>query len=276
MSRMMRIAQAQITVGHDKEVHKDKIRNIVREAADNGADMVCFPEMSNCPYQTRLFVPYAEPECGETWQVFSEAAKENGIYVSAGSIPETGDNGKVYNTAYIFDRNGNQIAKHRKMHLYDVDVKGGISFKESDIFEPGDQVTVFETEFGKGGLIVCYDVRFIELTRIMLKDDIRFLLAPAAFNMTSGPLHWELLFRAQATFNQIFTVGTALARDPEIPFNSWGHSIVCDPWGKILSQADENEALIFTDIDLDATDEIRVQMPVLSHRRTDLYDVVKK
>lgn len=276
MSRMMRIAQAQITVGHDKEVHKDKIRTIVREAADNGADMVCFPEMSNCPYQTRLFVPYAEPECGETWQVFSEAAKENGIYVSAGSIPETGDNGKVYNTAYIFDRNGNQIAKHRKMHLYDVDVKGGISFKESDIFEPGDQVTVFETEFGKGGLIVCYDVRFIELTRIMLKDDISFLLAPAAFNMTSGPLHWELLFRAQATFNQIFTVGTALARDPEIPFNSWGHSIVCDPWGKILSQADENEALIFTDIDLDATDEIRVQMPVLSHRRTDLYDVVKK
>ena len=276
MKTKMKIAQSQIIVGHDKSAHEDKIRNIITEAAAQGADMVCFPEMSNCPYQTRLFVPYAEPHMGETWQLFSSLAAEHKIYVSAGSIPETGENGKIYNTAYVFDREGKEIAKHRKMHLYDVDVKGGVSFKESDIFEPGNEVTVFDTEFGKGGLIVCYDVRFPELTRLMLAEGMRFLVVPAAFNMTTGPLHWELLFRSQASNNQIFTIGTALARDPDIAFNSWGHSIVCDPWAKVLSQADEHEALIFTEIDLDVTEQIREQMPALKHRRTDIYEVVRK
>ena len=221
MKNRFKVAQAQIFAAADRAETAEKIRNYVVEAVAGGAEFVCFPEMTNCPYQTKLFVSYGEPEGGETWRLFSDLAAEFKVYISAGSIPETGENGKIYNTAYVFDREGKQIAKHRKMHLYDVDVKGGIRFKESDIFEPGDSITVFDTEFGRGGLIVCYDIRFIEISRIMIDQGIRFLVVPAAFNNTTGPLHWELLFRAQASLNQIFTIGTALANDPDISFDSW-------------------------------------------------------
>ena len=154
--------------------------------------------MFNCPYQTDLFPAYAEPEGGTCWQALSQMAKDEQIYLAAGSIPEADEKGKVYNTAYVFDREGRQIAKHRKMHLFDINVTGGQYFKESDTLTAGDQVTVFDTEFGKIGLCICFDIRFPELSRLMAQEGARIILIPGAFNMTTGPAHWELSFRAES------------------------------------------------------------------------------
>lgn len=116
--------------------------------------------MFNCPYQTDQFPVYAEPQGGESWQALSCMAKEEGIYLAAGSVPEVDEEGKVYNTAYVFDRQGRQIAKHRKMHLFDINVTGGQYFKESDTLTAGDAITVFDTEFGRMGICICFDIRF--------------------------------------------------------------------------------------------------------------------
>ena len=219
-------------------VYTDKFRNITQAAELlaspelQGIDLAVLPEMFCCPYENKYFPEYAEIEGGDTWEKCSRLAAEYGIYLVAGSMPERDEAGNIYNTSYVFDRNGHQIGKHRKMHLFDIDVKGGQYFKESDTLTPGDQVTVFDTEFGKMGLCICYDFRFPELARLMVDEGAQVIIAPAAFNMTTGPLHWELMFRQRAVDNQVYTIGAAPARDLNAGYHSWGHSIAADPLGK--------------------------------------------
>ena len=226
-------------------VYSDKAENIralcvnLEELAKEKPDLVTLPEMFNCPYQSSNFPVYAEKEGEETWQALSSLAAKYGIYLSAGSVPETDEQGHIFNTAYVFDRNGKQIAKHRKMHLFDIEVEGGQSFKESDTLTPGDQVTVFDTEFGKMGICICFDFRFPELARLMALEGARVILVPAAFNMTTGPAHWEILFRTRALDNQVYTLGTAPARDADAGYTSWGHTIAVSPWGDIMGQMEE-------------------------------------
>ncbi len=258
-------------------VYADKMENI-REAGRKlealeaeQVDLVTLPEMFNCPYQTPNFPVYAEPQGGLAWTACAELARKHKIYLSAGSMPEVDEAGRVYNTAYVFDRQGRQIAKHRKAHLFDIDVKGGQCFKESDTLTAGDQVTVFDTEFGKMGLCICYDFRFPELARLMVEKGAKVILVPAAFNMTTGPAHWEILFRCRALDNQAFVLGTAPARDPSSGYTSWGHSIAVSPWGDILGQMDEQEGCMIHTLDLERTGEVRDQLPLLKHRRTDMY-----
>ena len=186
-------------------------------------------------------------------------------------MPEKSEDGKIYNTAYVFDREGKQIAKHRKAHLFDIDVKGGQYFKESDTLSAGNKATVFDTEFGTFGICICYDFRFPELSRLMALKGAKLIFVPAAFNMTTGPAHWELMFRSQAVNNQVFAVGTAPSRMAGASYQSWGHSIVTDPWGAVVSQMDEKEGMSITEIDLERADEVREQLPLLKQRRTDIY-----
>ena len=181
-----------------------------------------------------------------------------------------------YNTAYIFDPAGRQIAKHRKMHLFDIQVQGGQHFRESDVLSPGSSVTVFDTSFGVFGLAVCFDIRFPELFRLMALKGALAVLVPAAFNMTTGPMHWELLFRSQALNNQLFTAGTAPARNADASYVSWGHSIVAGPWGNVISQMDAGEDFQITEIDLRETRKAREQIPALSGRRTDVYTLTER
>ena len=190
-------------------VYTEKSRNIIQAAEIlaspelQGIDLAVLPEMFCCPYENKYFPEYAESEGGDTWEKCSRLAAERGIYLIAGSMPERDATGRIYNTSYVFDRNGHQIGKHRKMHLFDIDVKGGQYFKESDTLTPGDQVTVFDTEFGKMGVCICYDFRFPELARLMVNQGAEVIIVPAAFNMTTGPLHWELMFRQRAVDNQV-------------------------------------------------------------------------
>ena len=267
----MKTAVIQMHVGADKRENMARATALVAQAASRGAEVVVLPEMFNTPYQTKKFPLYAEKAGGKCWSILSGAARKNRVYLIGGSIPECEERGRVYNTSFVFDRNGAQIAFHRKAHLFDIDVPGGQRFKESETLTAGEAVTTFETEFGTMGLLICYDFRFPEMSRIMANRGAKVIFVPAAFNMTTGPAHWELLFRSRAVDNQVYTVGVAPARDPSASYQSWGHSIVCSPWGDVIMQADETESVAITALDLDRLCEVRSQLPLLKQRRTDVY-----
>lgn len=266
----MKIAQLQTHVYPEKQRSLAQVEAYMDKVMPEKPDLVALGEMFQCPYVTKNFPLYAEEEGGDIWQRLSQLAAKHQVYLSAGTVPEL-DGGKVYNTAYVFDRQGRQIAKHRKVHLFDIDVEGGQSFKESDTLSAGNQVTVFDTEFGKTGICVCFDFRFPELGRLMALKGAKLILVPAAFNMTTGPAHWQIMFRSQALNNQCFVAGTSPARDEASSYVAWGHSLLVSPWGDIIKEAGEKEGFQITEIDLSEADRIRSQLPLLSARRTDVY-----
>ena len=217
----VKIAQIQAHVYEEKGENLKELERNLERIKDEKIDLVTLGEMFNCPYQTPCFPVYAEAERGETWQKLSALAKKYQIYLSAGSVPEKDEEGHVYNTAYVFDRQGRQIAKHRKVHLFDIAVKGGQCYQESATLTAGDQITVFDTEFGKMGICICFDCRFPEIVRLMTLQGAKVILVPAAFNMTTGPAHWELMFRGRAVDNQCYMIGTSDARDEQAGYISW-------------------------------------------------------
>ena len=269
----IKIAAIQMSTVADKMENVRTVKTYLEKIKDKNPDFVILPEMFCCPYQTENFPIYAEKEGGPVWQQLSGYAKQYGIYLIGGSMPEKDAEGNVYNTSYIFDREGKQIGKHRKVHLFDIDVKGGQTFKESDTLTAGDSDTVFDTEFGKIGVMLCFDIRFPELSRMMVNDGAKVIFVPAAFNMTTGPAHWELSFRTRALDNQIYMVGCAPARDVSAGYISWGHSIVTDPWGRVTGMLDENEGILLAELDMDYEEQVREELPLLKSRRKDIYQL---
>lgn len=269
----IKIAAIQMSTVADKMENVRTVKTYLEKIKDENPDFVILPEMFCCPYQTENFPIYAEKEGGPVWQQLSGYAKQYGIYLIGGSMPEKDAEGNVYNTSYIFDREGKQIGKHRKVHLFDIDVKGGQTFKESDTLTAGDSDTVFDTEFGKIGVMLCFDIRFPELSRMMVNDGVKVIFVPAAFNMTTGPAHWELSFRTRALDNQIYMVGCAPARDVSAGYISWGHSIVTDPWGRVTGMLDENEGILLAELDMDYEEQVREELPLLKSRSKDIYQL---
>ena len=271
----IKIAAIQMSTVADKMENVRTVKAYLEKIKDENPDFVILPEMFCCPYQTENFPIYAEKEGGPVWQQLSGYAKQYGIYLIGGSMPEKDAEGNVYNTSYIFDREGKQIGKHRKVHLFDIDVKGGQTFKESDTLTAGDSDTVFDTEFGKMGVMLCFDIRFPELSRMMVNDGARIVFVPAAFNMTTGPAHWELSFRTRALDHQIYMVGCAPARDVLAGYISWGHSIVTDPWGRVIDMLDEKKGILLAELDMDYEEQVREELPLLKSRRKDMYKLEK-
>ena len=272
----IKLALCQMNVIDNKKVNIENASLMISESVSKNADFIVLPEMFNCPYSNDKFIEYAEEENDSyTLNKISSLARDNHVYILAGSIPEK-ESGKLYNTSYLFDKSGNIMAKHRKMHLFDIDVKGKITFKESDVLTAGDDFTIADTEFGKIGIGICYDVRFPELARIMVENGALILFYPGAFNMTTGPAHWELLFRSRALDNQVYCVGVAPALNEDASYHSFGHSIIANPWGEILAEASEKENLIICEIDLDEIKKIREELPLLKNKREDLYEVKRK
>lgn len=273
---IMKIGLCQMMVlKSSKSDNVKRAKEYIRKAANKGADIVALPEMFNCYYNIKYFREYAEKDnCkGETLSMLSSAAKEMGIYIVGGSIPEIDDKGNIYNTSFVFNGKGELIGKHRKMHLFDIDIKDKITFKESDVLTPGDKVTVIDTKWGKIGVAICYDVRFPELMRLMALQGAKIIFIPASFNTTTGPSHWELLFRSAAVENQLYTVGISPARNINYSYVAYGNSLVVDPWGKILNILDEKEGILLSEIDLEYIYEVRKSIPVFEHRREDLYKI---
>lgn len=271
----MKTALIQMPVTDSKQQNIQTALDYLAQAAREGAELAVLPEMFCSIYRNRDFIKNAEPLGGPAWKAMSGAAKDLGLWLVAGSIPEQ-DGDRLYNTAFVFDPQGRQAAAHRKVHMFDIKVKNGQWFRESATFSPGDQVTVFDTPFGRLGLCICFDLRFPELSMLMALKGARAIIVPASFNMTTGPAHWELLFRQRAVDNQLHTIGVAPARDENGPYVSYSNSIVCSPWGTVLQRAGSEPTLMVVDIDLDYNESIRDQLPLLSARRTNVYSVIEK
>ena len=278
----IKIALCQMNVVDNKEKNIEKAIQMIKESKNQGADLAVLPEMFNCPYENEKFIEYAERlENSQTLKEIAEIAKEENIHVLAGSIPELerddeNDTDSIYNTAVFFDNNGKQLGKHRKMHLFDIDVKGKIYFKESDTLSAGNDFTIINTDLARIGIGICYDIRFVELSRIMALNGAEILIFPGAFNLTTGPAHWELLFRSRALDNQVYAIGVAPALDNNASYNSYGHSIVVNPWGEVIEELDYGEELKIVEIDLDEIKRVREEIPVLKNRRVDLYEIKEK
>lgn len=249
---VLRIALLQLKVTKDKtENVRHAITRIKDAVTKDNAKVVALPECFNCPYGTKYFGEYAEtiPD-GFTSQELSKTARELGIYLIGGSIPEQ-DKDKLYNTCTVWGPQGDLIAKHRKMHLFDIDIPGGIRFKESEVLSAGNSFTTFQVdEHFKIGLGICYDIRFEEMARIYRDMGCNVLVYPGAFNMTTGPMHWELLQRGRAVDTQCFVATASPARDTSSEYVAYGHSMVVDPWGKVVSTAADAETTVIADLGL--------------------------
>jgi len=266
----MKIALIQMPVVKDKEANLSAAEAYVAKAKEQGAEIAVLPEMFFCPYSNEYFPLYAEERGGPSYQRIADMARKNGLTLVGGSMPER-DGEKIYNTSFVFDAAGTEIARHRKAHLFDIDIKGGQRFFESDVFTPGDDITLFEANGHTFGLAICFDIRFPELFRCMSLKGAEAIFVPGAFNMSTGPLHWELSFRARALDNQLFTIGTAPARDVNGCYVSYANSIVCNPWGQVVVRAGADAELLLADIDLELNSSVRQQLPLLSARRPELY-----
>ncbi|MEQ2251088.1 Carbon-nitrogen hydrolase [Ilyodon furcidens] len=267
-----RLAVVQLRVSSVKADNLSRVRRLVKEAAGQGSKVVLLPECFNSPYGTSFFSTYAEKIPGESTQVLSEVAKENKLYLVGGSIPEE-DAGKLYNSCAVFGPDGEMILKHRKIHLFDIDVPGKIRFQESETLSPGNSLSMFDTPFCKVGVGICYDMRFAELAQLYSRKGCHLLVYPGAFNMTTGPAHWELLQRGRAVDNQVYVATASPARDEAASYVAWGHSTVVNPWGEVIAKSGPEETIIYADIDLQYLADIRQQIPIISQRRDDLYTV---
>lgn len=269
----IKTALIQLFSGANKQENIKRAVENIGIAARNDAKIISLPECFNCPYGVKYFPEYSEeiPD-GETTRALAKAAKDNNVYLIGGSIPER-DGGKLYNTCPVFDPQGNMIAKHRKVHLFDIDIPGKITFKESTNLSPGNDLTVVDTVYGKLGIGICYDIRFSEMATLYQKAGCFIIFYPGAFNMTTGPLHWELLTRSRAVDNQLYVASVSPARNMEADYHAWGFSSVSDPYGEIIGKAGFDEEIVYADIDLDKVNEMRTNMPYLTQKRKDLYEV---
>jgi predicted amidohydrolase len=238
------------------------MRDFVLRAANAGAQVVVLPEMWNCPYENKYFRPYAEPEGGESFSALSAAAREGGVWLFGGSVPELGTDGSLYNTCYIFDSEGGLRGRHRKMHLFDIDIEGGVRFRESDTLTAGDSLTVVDTPYGKIGAAICFDVRFAGMFSQMAAAGAELIVIPANFTVPTGTAHWNLLMRARALDNQLYVAACSQARTEDGVYQAYAHSCVTTPWGEITAQAEEPEEIITTTIDRNYIRKVRREIPI--------------
>ena len=270
----IRVGLCQTAVKAGVEENLKAAAEAVQRAAGEGAQIVCLPEMFCCPYANSSFRRHAQRSGGEIWSALAEMAARNAVWLIGGSMPEL-DNGRLYNTCFIFAPDGQQAGRYRKVHLFDVDIPGRQYFKESDTLSAGESITVIETPLGKIGAAICFDLRFGELFRLMALRGADMIFVPGAFNMTTGPAHWELLFRARAVDQQCWMLGCAPAQCAEAGYVSYGHSLAVSPWGEVCGQLDEHPGVLIAEIDTELSERVRHRLPVLSARRTDVYTLAE-
>ncbi|KAH6840804.1 putative nitrilase [Chaetomium sp. MPI-CAGE-AT-0009] len=290
LKQPVKLACVQLASGADKAANLTHAAAKVREAAQAGAKIVVLPECFNSPYGCDHFPSYAEellpspptPAQSPSYHALSAMARDNAIYLIGGSIPElalsdTDTKKTYYNTSLTFSPTGALLATHRKIHLFDIDIPGQIRFRESDVLSPGNQLTIIDLpEYGRIAVAICYDVRFPELATIAARRGCFALAYPGAFNLTTGPLHWELLARARAVDNQLYVALCSPARDMTAGYHAWGHSMVVDPMAKVLVEAGEEEGVVVVELDGGRIEEARRGIPLRDQRRFDVYPDVSR
>ncbi len=267
----MRVAAVQLNSTENKQRNLEAADSLVRSAAADGCELIVLPEKFNllgAPEQLRAG---AEPLDGPTLRWAARTARELGIWLVAGSVVERVDGDeKLRNTCVLIAPDGEQRAVYRKIHMFDVDV-GGVSYRESDTEAPGTEIVLAEAGGLEVGLAVCYDLRFPELFRILAVQGARLVALPAAFTLQTGKDHWEVLVRARAIENQLFVIAAGQIGKHPPGHESFGRSMIVDPWGIPLAIAPDRECFVAADLDLDAQERVREKLPSLANRRPEAY-----
>ena len=266
----MRAAAVQLNSTGDKARNIAAAERLVRAAAADGAALVALPEKWNLLGGGEELLAGAEPLDGPSLTAARGWARALGIHLLAGSIAERGDGERAFNTSVLIGPDGEDLAAYRKIHMFDVDA-GGVSYRESEHERPGAEIVTAPLGELIAGLTVCYDLRFPELFRILALRGARLLTVPSAFTAATGRDHWEVLLRARAIENQAFVLAPNQVGQAPPHFDSFGHSAIVDPWGKVLATAPDEECFVVADLDLAAQDRIRESLPSLANRRPRAY-----
>jgi predicted amidohydrolase len=265
----MRVAAVQLNSTNDRSRNLAAAERLVRAAAADGAELIALPEKWNLLAGGAELRAGAEPLDGPSLGAARGWARELGVNLLAGSICEEGDGG-AFNTSVLIGADGQDLAAYRKIHMFDVEV-GGVSYRESEVEEPGDEIVDVEVGGLPVGLSVCYDVRFPELYRILTLRGARLITVPSAFTLATGRDHWELLLRARAVENQVFVLAPNQVGEAPPHYSSYGRSMVVDPWGVVLATAPDEECFVAADLDRAAQDRVRESLPSLANRRPQAY-----
>jgi deaminated glutathione amidase len=267
---MTKIALFQSNSGIDPEVNGSALVDAVVQASGGGAEILFTPEMTGLlDRDSDRAAKGLRPEADDlVLAAAQEAAKANHIWLSIGSLAVLADDGKVANRGFVIDREGQIRARYDKIHLFDVDLPTGESWRESKVYSPGQgAVLVNGTPVGKLGLTICYDLRFPMLFARLAEADADVISVPAAFTVPTGRAHWHVLLRARAIEAGLFVVAAAQAGRHEDGRQTFGHSLVVDPWGEVLLDMGDETGVGFADIDLKRIPEVRSRIPALNHRR---------
>jgi len=264
-------AAIQIDAKNNKKENLAKLDHFVDVAKGRGAKLVSMPEEANFIGDDKENLENAEAIPGPTTDFFCKKAKQHGIWLHCGSLLETTtDKNKLYNSTVFINPKGEIISVYRKIHLFDVEVKNGVSHVESRIKKAGDEIVVVDTDLARIGLSICYDIRFPELYRIMALKGAEIVFVPAAFALFTGKDHWEVLLRARAIENQCYVIAPCqIGIKPS--FQTYARSLIVDPWGTVIAKATDKECVVLAEIDLEYLHKVRTELPSLKNRKPETY-----
>jgi len=264
-----RVGLIQMRSGTAPHANMDAAVRLIGEAKTGGADYVQTPEMTNIleSSRERLFAAIVPEEQDASLATFRELARALQLYVHVGSLAIKASADKAVNRSFLIDRRGEIVARYDKIHMFDVDLKGGESYRESRSYRPGDLAVLTDLPWGRLGLTICYDLRFPALYRALAEAGATFLAIPSAFTRQTGEAHWHVLMRARAIENGSFVLAAAQGGDHENGRATFGHSLVVDPWGKIIAEGGTEPGVVFADIDPAEVSAARGRVPSLQHGR---------
>ena len=268
-ARRFRAGLVQLRSGRSVTANLDKAEGLIRRAAKGGAIYVQTPENTGLmELSPTLVVEAAETEERSTPLARLRAlARELGIFLHIGSLAIKLDETRVANRSYVIDPEGRVAARYDKLHMFDVDLPGGESYRESQYFRPGENAVVADLPFGRLGLSICYDLRFPALYRALASAGAEFIAVPSAFTKQTGEAHWRVLIRARAIETGAFVLAATQGGLHENGRATYGHSLIVSPWGEVLAEGGEDPCVVFADIDLAASEEARARIPALKHGR---------
>ncbi|PWC53428.1 carbon-nitrogen hydrolase family protein [Azospirillum sp. TSO22-1] len=275
MGGALRVACVQVNAGTEIAENLTAAGDLIRRARDAGASFIATPENVSMIVQGRdKVLARVRPEADHPGiPFFADLARETGAWLLAGSLGVLLDDGRVANRSVLFDGQGRVAARYDKIHMFDVDLKGGESYRESATFRPGDHAVLAATPWGRLGMTVCYDVRFAALYRALAQAGASLITVPAAFTVPTGQAHWHVLLRARAIETGCFVLAPAQTGAHDAGRRTYGHSLIISPWGEVLADAGEEVGFVTADLDLDQVAEARGMVPSLRHDRP--FEVVK-
>ena len=268
-SGTFKVALIAMRSGRDPRGNLDAVLAAVDEAKRAGADYVQTPEMTNVMEvkRDRLFANIFSDESDPTLATLREVARKLGIYIHLGSLAIKASPEKAVNRSFLIDRSGEIVARYDKIHMFDVDLAGGESYRESNTYRPGELAVIADLPWGRLGLTVCYDLRFPALYRALAEAGASFLAIPSAFTRQTGEAHWHVLIRARAIENGSFVFAAAQGGKHENGRETYGHSLIVDPWGRVLAEGGTEPGLVMAEIDPAEAVAARAKIPSLRHGR---------